>query len=279
MTDSEANLWTVEAAFGDRPHEITYSSNSKHLQLRTNSELWIKENMLNVLISRLPQDWEYVATIDADVTFLNNNWVNETIQQLQHYPVVQMFEDAIDLGPKGEVMAAYSSFASSINKGIPYGTKGDVYAGKGYVHHPGYAWAYTKDAFNHLGGLIDFAVIGAGDHHQALSYIGEATKSLPGGIHQNYVNMVLEWQSRAKEHHIMNNIGYVPGTLAHHWHGKKNNRKYIDRWAIIQKHQFDPMTDIKKDYQGLHQLTVPGYRMRNDLRDYFRQREEDSIER
>ena len=99
VEDSGARLWTVETAFGDRPHEITASDHSQHIQLRTSTELWHKENMINIGISRLPANWEYVAWIDADVTFARPDWALETLHQLQHYKVVQMFSDCMDLSP------------------------------------------------------------------------------------------------------------------------------------------------------------------------------------
>ena len=64
-----ATLWTVEAAYGDRPHLITEPTNPRHLQLRTKHELWHKENLVNLGIARLPADWKYVAWVDADVMF------------------------------------------------------------------------------------------------------------------------------------------------------------------------------------------------------------------
>ncbi len=46
--------------------------------------------------------------------------------------------------------------------------------------HPGFAWVYTRDALEKLGGLIETAVLGAADHHQALALVGMAKDSLPG---------------------------------------------------------------------------------------------------
>jgi hypothetical protein len=266
-----ARLYTVEAAFGDRKHEVTLPGTEGHLQLRTNHELWHKENMLNLGISRLPDDWEYVAWVDADVGFLNADWVNETIHQLQHYGVVQLFETAVDLGPMGQAFATYNGFVSCWQKNVPYNTKSYPY------WHPGFGWAATREAFESLGGLIDQAILGAADHHQALALVGQAERSLPGDLTPAYDAMVYEWQNKANLH-IRQNIGFVPGTVVHHWHGPKKARRYLERWEILQRWKFDPGVDIRKNYQGLYELTHAGLRMRNDLRAYFRQRNEDSID-
>jgi hypothetical protein len=54
-------LLTVELAFDDRPFAVTSPDNPWHLQLRTKTELWHKERLINLGIERLPADWRYVA--------------------------------------------------------------------------------------------------------------------------------------------------------------------------------------------------------------------------
>jgi hypothetical protein len=93
-----AILFTAEIAFGDREFEITEPNNPRHLQLRCkdNQEIWLKECALNLLIQRLPENWRYVAWIDADVSFARPDFAQETIQLLQHYDLIQMFGQAMD---------------------------------------------------------------------------------------------------------------------------------------------------------------------------------------
>jgi len=47
----------------------------KHIKVETEHSLWIKESMINIAVSDLPQNWKYVAWVDADISFLNQNWV------------------------------------------------------------------------------------------------------------------------------------------------------------------------------------------------------------
>ena len=49
--------------------------------------------------------------VDADVEFLRADIVDETIHQLQHHSVVQMFQHCLDMGPSGEILHTHSSFA------------------------------------------------------------------------------------------------------------------------------------------------------------------------
>lgn len=54
-------LVTVECQLGDRPFEVTQKDNPDHIQVRSNSELWHKENMLNIAMSRLPTSVKYIC--------------------------------------------------------------------------------------------------------------------------------------------------------------------------------------------------------------------------
>lgn len=270
----KVNLFTVEMALGDRPFEFTHAGDSKSLQLRSTDEIWSKERMINLAIERLPRDWQYVAWVDGDVEFVRNDWAEEVCHQLQHYQVIQMFQSAVDLGPDGEVMKSYNGFVHSWQQGLPRPEAGSRSTAP---WHPGFAWAARREAVDSLGGLFDTAILGSGDHHMAWSLLGDVTYMLPGGISSGYMRRLLEWQDRATRH-IRQNIGCMPGTILHHFHGKKSDRRYGSRWDILTKHGFNPDSDLRRDWQGLYALSDQGTRLRNDIRDYFAARNEDSVD-
>ena len=273
------HLVTVEATFGDRLPYLPHTPGVDHIKVGHTDELWLKENLVNIGVASLPPNWKYVAWVDADVEFIRKDWAVETIHQLQHYPVVQMFHNAIDQGPNGEVMQVHTSMGYSWVNSIPYhmGGKGSGMYGYGAYWHPGYAWAMTRTAFNAVGGLLDRAIIGSGDHHMAQCLIGTPDRSMPAGVSPAYRAMVRSWADRAAGLH--KRVGYVEGTVAHHWHGKKADRKYWDRWSIVTKLQYDPTVDVAPDYRGVLHLTAKGERLRKPLETYFRARNEDSIDK
>jgi hypothetical protein len=267
----------VEQAFGRRPFEVTDSSSANHLQLRTYDELWHKENMVNLGVQRLPADWKYVAWIDADIEFQRKDWVTETLQQLQHFMIVQMFQTAVDLGSTGETMGVHNGFAWSYLSGKPRPKK--QASGYSYPHwHPGYAWAMRREAWEALGGLYDVSILGSGDHLMAWSLIGE--NMLPDSMSDGYKKSLADWQGRAVRL-INHDIGFVPGTIVHFYHGHKSNRKYQSRWQILERSKFDPFLDLKRDWQGLYQLDTDGSArmigLRDDIRQYLRVRDEDGV--
>lgn len=269
-------LFTVEVAFGDRQFVVTDETDPFSLQFRTWDELWHKENMINLAIQRLPKNWEFVAWIDADIQFHNANWVEDTLHALQHHHVVQLFQTAIDMGPTGEAMSIHYSFCYSHWTNRPYTNYYPNW-------HPGYAWAARREAIDHMAGdgLIDRSILGAGDRHMALSLIGHGASSVEKNLHPNYHGMVRNWEHQA-EKYIRRDIGWVIGNISHFWHGKKADRRYFDRWKILVRNQFDPYGDLKRDWQGLYQLVDHGdlrsIRLRDDIRRYFRGRNEDSID-
>lgn len=278
MKEAGVKLITIELCFGDRNHQITNANDPNHIQLQIWDELWHKENAINIAVSRLPANWEYVAWIDADVEFTRKDWAIETVHQLQHHHVVQLFQTAADHGPNHELIADYKGFAYCYLNGIPAPTYGSYGGGiYGTYWHPGYAWAMRREAWDHLGGLIDWAVLGAADYHMAKALIGQATSSVPPKLHPNYHMLLNKWEKNA-EIFIKRDIGFVPGHLIHHWHGKKKDRRYRDRWKILATSNFDPINDIKRDWQGLWQLSPLKPKLRDDLRGYFRSRNEDSID-
>lgn len=270
MHKAGVQMLTVELSLGDREFAITEAHNERHLQLHSKHELWHKENMINLGLARLPIGWKYVCWIDADIEFTNHDWVVDTMHALQHYHIVQMFSHAIDLGPEGQHIQTQNGFMWSYLTGRP--------VGKSYPGwHPGFAWAARKEAINKVGRLYDQAILGSGDHHMARAMIGQVLDSVPHNATSNYLNSLKIWQDRC-ESHIKRNVGYVPGTILHHWHGRKKDRRYNDRWKILIDNQYDPLIDLKEDWQGLWQLTDRSIQLRDDIRQYFRSRNEDSID-
>lgn len=316
VRDAGAILLTVECSFGERTsaedewavpvklptEEPTFTSHGPtpvplaaklppsrlkqdYIKVRCNqdSEIWTKEALLNIGLQHLPPDWRYVAWIDADVMFTRPDWVSETLHQLQHYHFVQLWSLALDLSPSYEPIAAHQGFVHSWQHGHEppadpvYYESGRPSNGVVNKFHPGFAWAARREALDAVGGFIDFAILGAADHHMAKALIGRAEESIHRQMHSNYLAKVLSWQHRADEH-IRQNVGSVQGTLFHYWHGSKVNRRYVDRWKILVENKFDPEIDIFKDTRGIYKLTGNKPRLRDQIRAYFRQRNEDGID-
>lgn len=279
-------LWIVEVAYGNRPFVVTERDNPQHLQLRTAHEIWHKENALNLLMAQVISvcpEAEYLAWIDADVTFARADWAYETLQQLQHFDMVQMFSQAQDVGPKFEPIGnkMHTGFVYAYFNDPEFNTTEKRY-GYSSDGHPGYAWAARRSALDTIGGLFDVAICGGADRHMACAMIGTVDNSTPDRkktideLSPNFRKLLYIYQDRALGLH--KNVGYVDGLLVHHWHGRKADRKYGDRWRIYIDNEYDPLVDLVRDTQGLYQLSHRSPKLRDDLRSYMRARNEDSIE-
>ena len=302
MLDSGVKLYTIECAFGDRPFEVTNNVNHpynpvKYIQTRTKDELWLKENLMNVAVQHLPLEAKYIAFIDADFTFARSDWAQETIQQLQHYQVVQMFSTVGYMNHTHEMirhrlgyLQTYQNYLAGKNNAFaganippipsypyPDGRRGSWID----VGAPGAAWAYRREALNHLGGLIDFSILGSGDYFMAAGLIGLIDKVVPKNYSPGFKARLKHWADLA-ERNIRRNVGIVQGTVLHGWHGRMTERGYGSREKILVNNQYDPNTDLKRDSQGIWQLedynNLRFIHMRDQIRNYFRMRNEDNIE-
>jgi hypothetical protein len=294
-------LYVGELAYGDRPFEVTSAGNPDDLQLRTNHELWHKENILNAVINRFDHTWRYGAYIDGDFTLTRYDVALETIHMLQHHAWVQMFTTYCDLSHDHKPLRILKSFGSRfvsgeltpevlsrIQKGIP-ATEGLYYGGamgsqviknRGGIGTTGAAWAWRRDAFNACGGLLDTCILGSGDWHMAFGLAGEPdihpNVREMNSVGQRYTESIKIWQSRAARY-VNKNVGCVDCHAIHHFHGSKVLRKYEHRWKILRDWDYDPYVDIFKDYQGIYQLNQSKPGLRDAIRDYFKSRNEDDI--
>lgn len=282
MAASGVTHWIVEATFGERAPTVLDPANPHHIAVRCDHEVWLKENLINVAARHLPADAKYVMWCDGDIRFERADWASETIEQLQHYAVVQPFSHSIDYGPAGEVLEMHKSFGYCYVKGRELGDNNRLGGWKygGPYWHPGYACAYRMDVWNGLGGMIDRAICGAGDYHMACALIGQGSFSYPGTVHDNYKHMIDVWEKRA-DAVVKRSLGFLSGSIHHAFHGRKADRKYIERWGIVTDANFDPYRDLTYDRHGVLQLTVSnderGRKLRDDMMSYFRARNEDAI--
>ena len=254
--------------YEDQKFIITDKKNKHHLQLKTETPIWHKENMVNLAVQKLlPSNYKAFAWIDADVEFENNSWALDTLKILNGCKdVVQIFSHCVDMSAENTNMTIFNSFGYSFNKNKKYTTSGNDY------WHPGYAWAITRKAYEKIGGLYDKGVLGSGDSIMALSFINKCDVMNNDEYNKDYNNSMLEYQIKASKLRL----GYVPGVIRHYYHGSKKNRQYTERWKLLMKHQFSPIEHLSYDKQG---ILVPTKLFpsdfKEDIMDYFRERKED----
>lgn len=275
--DAGAIPYTVELALRDRHHEITRYDDPRHIQIRGRSELWYKENLYNLAMRFLPAEAEYIAFVDADFLFTRSDWATETVHMLQHHPAVQMFSVLSYETHDHRVHNRLNGFAFLHCQGqkIPqsYGHKGAV----------GGAWAFRRSALEKLGTTVsgapflDKCILGSGDWHMAFGLAMRDDQHPEHKFHQlgNYLKSIRLWQQQAR---VLNgDIGYVEGHAIHFWHGPMDKRGYLTRPQILIGNMYDPELDVKYDENGVLQLNPNKPKFRDEIRQYFKSRNEDQL--
>jgi hypothetical protein len=298
MLNSGVRLTLVEHAFGERPFQFDRASPDMRdvnlVQVRggANQELWIKEALIKCGVRTLPHDWKYLAWIDGDCKFVRPDWAKEAVHMLQHHRVGQPWSHSVDLGPNGEVMRnewgndADRSFSAAWMAG-DVSVSAEDYGQqpsramlknpnkKDARQHYGYAWVIRREAWDGIGGLPDWMVTGSADFHAALAFAGKLAKSeaytSPGATRR-----LREFAARCHEH-IRQDIGVVPGTLLHGFHGQKSLRYYLTRKEVLEESKFDPDKDLTWDWQGIPSLNGDNRLLRDGLRRMLIIRNEDDI--
>jgi hypothetical protein len=266
--ETNVNLFIVELAYGKQSFIITSKTNPCHLQLRTDTPIWHKENMINLGVQKLlPKNYKAFAWVDADIEFENTTWAMDTLKILNGCKdVVQIFSHAVDMDKDKSNLNLFNGFGYSFTKQKLYRNKNSDY------WHPGFAWAITRKAYEKIGGLYDKGVLGSGDNIMALSFINKVSNVNNKSYSNDYNQSMLDYQMNASRLRL----GYVPGVIRHHFHGSKINRKYTERWKLLMQYNYSPITDVTYDKDGvLIPTTNFSDDFKSDILTYFKERKED----
>ena len=72
LKEQGVELYSIELIYDNRAPFTKQGEKSFHMH--SDSVLWSKENLLNILIKKLPERIEKVAWLDADIIFENPDW-------------------------------------------------------------------------------------------------------------------------------------------------------------------------------------------------------------
>jgi Methylase involved in ubiquinone/menaquinone biosynthesis len=284
-------LLVVELLFGDNTPELDVALADVVIRFRTDTILWHKERLLNLALRQLPEDCDKVAWLDGDLIFDNDHWVADVCELLTRHRVIQLFETAYWLSSDGTQQLFRSSDASSplvadpswyalterSSKGLAYRhqTDCDWQALKG---HPGFAWAAQRSVLTECM-FYDRLILGGGDAVIASGFLGLQhddifLQNLAKYVTPSQMGDVLAWMRDAFTA-AQGRISFVPGAAFHLWHGRFENRKYLERLTILKDGKFDPQTDLICDHQGLWTWNSPKPLLHEKVTQYFHERKED----
>jgi hypothetical protein len=269
--NKDINLYIVELIYPGGKYSITENNKKNHLQLYAETPLWHKENLVNIGVRNLlPENWKAFCWCDADIEFDSPHWVDDTLKILNGTrDIIQNFSHCLDMDANKDVMKTYASSGFQYTKRRKFFLHGRNYM---FDFHPGYCWSMTRSAYEKIGGIYEYAILGSGDSIMALSFIGNGILSLNEANTDEYKKSVKDFEK------LSTNLkfGYCPGIIRHHFHGNKKNRQFATRWKILINHKFNPYTFLTKDCNG---LLIPTEKfpedLKKDIKKYFDDRKED----
>ena len=179
----------VELVFGDSTFQLLDASSDAPdceimVQRRTSegNTLWQKERLLNIALDNLPASVTKVMWLDSDLIFLNDDWVPETAELLDQYPVVQPFgwmtylpaDQGSEYGTEKLPTLPLGQGVSGVYHGAGLGVSqfGELcFRANFVIGHPGFAWAARREVITSAG-FYDRSIIGGGDRIMLGAFTG-----------------------------------------------------------------------------------------------------------
>jgi hypothetical protein len=249
--------YTLELVYEGRKPELAASPSVFHV--KTNSYMFHKENMIRVLEKKIPQKYQKLLFVDADIVWKQSYWYDQISRTLDYYDVVQPFETGhwLDLTYRKKEISRDTVL-------FMWKDKWD------HTLHPGFAWAMRRDWYK-ANGFFDYALSGSGDTLSTAHWLNKkfpkGFKSLPLSLKHVYVEFCAKPRPQ---------IGYCKGLEVFHlYHGGRANRQYVDRHKMLDVEQdIMELTCINRD--GLIEWKDPDYWNPQFLK-YFKSRDDDDL--
>ncbi len=249
------SLLTIEHAnvFGE--YELNSDDAECLVRVDGGSILWQKERLINLAIEKLPKECDKVVWLDSDVVFLNPQWLEETSMLLQRYKVVQPFSLVVHLPKDASNFDPCDASTFCSNTELQTGLFFREIELKGFRNKssrgdpqhrpwgmPGLAWAARRELLEELP-LYERAIIGGGDAIFAKGVLGRIGASPFREFPTPLKTDALRY-ARNLEQEVAGSATYRDGTILHLWHGESISRKYRSRYRILNRHNFEPHTDV-----------------------------------
>jgi hypothetical protein len=233
------------------------------IHLKTDTILFQKERLANILVKQIPEKFTKLAFIDSDLVFENINWYNELSKKLNRFNAVQVFSKFVRLD---------MTFSKLIDECFSFVLKkefGDVYKVGKIGFNPGGGWGFQRKWFEQVGFFED-DILGGSDTYSVQNWnIIPDTYVYPTFIQDSiikYKKKVLEIGSPS--------VSFLSGNAYHLWHGDTNKKQYRTRKNILKGIK-DVKDIVKTNKSGL--FTLKSTTLKKRFRKYFEDRDDDGL--
>jgi len=240
-------LYTVELAFFDEDYLL---DDDVYLRLRTDTVLWHKESLLNILAKRLPPYIKKIAWLDCDIEIKDDEWGPKASELLDEYKVIEIGSRHIylDKDEKEERSPMTTGYGYHHNK--PDWKDFSKY-------HPGLGWASRRELFHDHGGLFRYCISGGGDGLMAYLFGTKSSseKWVPDWKYKDYrggcptiIDRIENYKNKVCAY-VDGEMSYLDGDVIHRYHAPSSRRGYISRPQILNGIDFNK--DILEGQNGL----------------------------
>ena len=267
LVRSNIPVFLVEHCFKDQA-PLFKKNETNIFNTRSNSYMFYKENLINWLMPKIPEQYTKFFMMDCDLLFEKDTWYDDVSGLLDTHDIVQPFQTAIWLDSDlKSINLKKDSFAYIASKNEKISLD---------KHDSGFAWAARRDFIQPIG-LFDLYILGSGDVIFAFSAL------------QNKYNWNITVNSLVKYHNeyykLFNGVKttYYPQNIYHLWHGSAYNRGKNTRYNDFNKLCKDNNLEKKEDIfyvnsQGIYEFNETTSKELNEIiLNYFKSRNEDGI--
>jgi hypothetical protein len=259
-------LFCVEGAFGRQPSQV---NSTWQVAIDPDAVLWHKEALLQWAIDRLPDQYDAVLWIDADVVYLTDSMGDRIIDSLRHAAVVQPWAQIMYLGPDGEPISPWRQSMAKYNK------QRKVPCANPRQSYPGMAWATSRQLLSRVGGMYTRCINGGGDVAWAAAVWGDLDAITRRQWSPALVADVTRWAGGVTAQ-TGGRVGLVEARAEHLYHGELRHRQYVERNAIFGRVDFDPDRHLELAANGtLRWSRAAPPALRTAIHDYLHSRRED----
>jgi hypothetical protein len=249
---AEIPTFTAECIIGNTPQLIPNPT----LLVRSNSALFYKEQLFNMLEPRIPQQYKNLIFMDSDIIFSEPNWIDRISYALKTYSVIQPFSKVVFTDARLE---STEELPSCIKRFRETGT---------ITGHPGFCWAVSRSHFIVIGKFFDKGIIGSGDSMFANSLMKMNVPFTYPFIYKDY----MQWRFKVSAFPV--SISYLNMTIHHLYHGDTKARQYAGRHKIPKLHAITSWEEaVYKNTDGMYELKDSS--VNNIFKEYFLSRRED----
>lgn len=295
-----APLMAVEIA-GPNAHQLARDDADIVVSLTGEDRIWQKERLMNIGVAALPAHVEYVAWVDCDLIFEDEDWTSKTAARLEkNGGLLQLFELSLHLPREvdpGKASVSECRNAVPLLAGVSIGsslrssafdsnemklTQARQAPNLSSYHRAidrhncyGMAWAAHRATVEKCG-QYDRNIVGGGDAvhvYAALSRLDDYW--FFRAVTEQQKHDIRRWTRTARDAGLLAHIDSLEGNAYHLWHGDLRNRNYRGRYDILTKHDFDPAKDIEIAENGAWRWTNPESELAREVANYFGHRRED----